>query len=401
MSKKIALIDYDVMFTRLYQVPNYDLAVTYNYLKKDKNIAVRLVAIATPKELVQYDEIYIFKNLKRYPHPSAVIENYYRLPIKEYGRGFINRPDRPFIEGTMDVRPDFKCYNPILKFSLENRGHGKAWKIKPLSVLNTYDHLKLYEKIGDEYLRKDIPNFKNKKIMIYDDLNVLFNTPSQVEYLREIMPKVNHLGFASQLDISLLNDTNILEWIILDKKFSSIRKVLLASTINNNVLWLVNYFIHNQCKQTTLKVLLEKQEGETLYLDALLTMNYWNNETGYVLRIKPFATDTSLYDYPLAKLAYKFLYETPFFMSFYEYLFFVGCKYLKVPQNLIHTDDETYEYIVNKYGIPKTLIRLEEWLRYHPEFEEHVFIGGSSNYEHIRRKTIDFIRGKTAFGERN
>jgi hypothetical protein len=38
---------------------------------------------------------------------------------------------------------------------------------------------------------------------------------------------------------------------------------------------------------------------------------------------------------------------------------------------------------------------LEKWLKNHPQFEEHVFIGGSSNYGEQRRKYYD--EGRSGF----
>ena len=46
MVKSIGLIDWDIIGTKqhLYFAPNYDLGITYAYLKKDKNISVKLVS---------------------------------------------------------------------------------------------------------------------------------------------------------------------------------------------------------------------------------------------------------------------------------------------------------------------------------------------------------------------
>ncbi len=401
MSRKIGLIDYDVMFSRKYEVPNYDLGVTYSFLKKDKNYLVRLVAIAAPKDLSQYDEIYIYKKSKYLPHPSFVIKDYYKLPIREFGAGFVNREIRPFFKETREERPDFTCYNAILRFSMEKPNHPKAWKLKPLTNFSQYQHLKLYEQVGNEYLRKDIPNQKNRKIVIYDDLEVLFNSSIQVDFLKELLSKNVIVCFANLLDISLLKDTNILEWIAVEKNFSSIRKKLFASEIDENIEWLANYLIERKKGFFNIKVLLPQGKTKKYYMNILLYMNYLNNKSNYNMRLRPYSDASTISNYPLVVAAFRFLYQKPFLMSFYEYLFYVGCKTVGVPKELIKTKEDNYDYIMNKYGMPNLIQEIENWLVLYPEDKEFIFIGGSSNYEQIRRKYYDPRRGKIAFGERN
>ena len=51
MVRKIGLMDYDVLRTRYYAGPNYDLGVIYNYLKQDKNLSVHLITSFKPTNL--------------------------------------------------------------------------------------------------------------------------------------------------------------------------------------------------------------------------------------------------------------------------------------------------------------------------------------------------------------
>ena len=44
MVKNIGLVDYDVLKTKFYSAPNYDIGLIYAYLKKDPNLNVRLVS---------------------------------------------------------------------------------------------------------------------------------------------------------------------------------------------------------------------------------------------------------------------------------------------------------------------------------------------------------------------
>lgn len=62
MVKSIGLMDYDVLRTKYYVAPNYDLGLVYNYLKQDVNLNVRLISSPSPANLEQYDKIYIYSN---------------------------------------------------------------------------------------------------------------------------------------------------------------------------------------------------------------------------------------------------------------------------------------------------------------------------------------------------
>ena len=119
MVKSIGLMDYDALRTKYYVAPNYDLGLVYNYLKQDVNLNVRLISSPSPANLEQYDKIYIFKQSPFIPHPSGFIKDYYKLPIEEYGPGFIDKPLRPFLIETREMLPDCSCYNNMILFSLD------------------------------------------------------------------------------------------------------------------------------------------------------------------------------------------------------------------------------------------------------------------------------------------
>ena len=77
----IGLLDYDLLRTKNYIVPNYDVGVIYAYYKNNKNVSIRLISSLSYNNLNQYDKIYLFKTSKSLPHPSGLIKNYYKLPI--------------------------------------------------------------------------------------------------------------------------------------------------------------------------------------------------------------------------------------------------------------------------------------------------------------------------------
>lgn len=73
-------------------------------------------------------------------------------------------------------------------------------------------------------------------------------------------------------------------------------------------------------------------------------------------------------------------------MSFYEYVANIGFCNLGIPKRMIRTGEDNYTYLLNKYGTPDILLRLEDFIRRNPNLEESIFIGGDSNYVRQRRE---------------
>ena len=396
MIKSIGIIDFDAICQKKYVAPNYDIGLIYNYLKQDPNVSVRLVTSLKENNLDKYNELLIFKKSKYLPHPSAIIQKYYNKNIKEYGEGFINRPARPFFKETLYSKPDFSCYNPILSFSFYNPSHPNAWSLNRAMKSAKRQQIRLYEKVEDEYLRRDFPT-KKKMLVIHDDPTVLLNEPEQLETVKELFDKKYHLFFTQPLDISLLKDTNIIERVIIDEKFASLRNDLIISEHNDKADYFIGYYLNHKCKKTDVSVLYEKGKSKDYYMRSMLDLNYYNNKTGYILRLRPYWDKEIMLGSSLTHCLYRFLYEKPYLMSFYEYIFYISCRNLKVPNKLIRTNEETYDFILSKYGMDKLLMKLEDWILENPDYEEKVFIGGSSNYEEQRRKAYDPRRSKYAF----
>ena len=399
MIKLVGLLDYDALYQKKYIAPNYDLGLVYGYLKNDPNISVRLITTFNENNLRKYDEIYIFKISPHLSHPSSRIKDYYRLNIREFGKGFINREERPFFKETFYSQPDFTCYNPILQFSVDKPRHAMAWNVKKAVKSRLYNHVRLYESFDGEWLRRDL-GYSKKKLAIHDDPAVLLNDPEKVRALDELSAQNYHLFFTQPLDISQLNNTNIVERVITDSKWATLRTHLLITSMNEIALWFVGYFIEHKCSKTDVMVLFEQGKRSDYYLRAMLDLNYYNQKTGYYLRLRPFCDKEVVMLSSLTHCAYRFLYETPYLMSYYEYVFYMGCKNIQVPEKLIRTNDEVYDFILSKYGMPELVRELEDWLRRNPEYEEHIFIGGSSKYEECRRKSYDTRRSYYAFDSR-
>lgn len=396
MIKSIGLIDYDALVQRRYVAPNYDLGLTYAYLKSNPNISIRLITSLTGKNLDKYDQIYLFKISKYLPHPSSRIKDYYKRDIVEYGSGFMNRPPRPYFTETMYLTPDFTCYNPILQFSVEKPKHPMAWKTKGAVKSTLYTHIRLYEEVEGEYLRRDL-NLKNHYLAIHDDPARLLNDTKALEILEELWANKHHTFFTQPLDISLLNNTNILERVITDSNMATLRHNLIISNINENALWFINYYLTHKCKKTDVLVLVDKGMKCDYYLRLLLQLNYFNNKSNYLLRLRPYYDKEIIMVSPLTHCIYRFLYETPYLMSYYEYVFYMGCKNIGVPEKLIRTDEEIYEFILSKYGMPDLVKELEDWLISNPDYEEQIFIGGTSKYEKCRKKYYNPKTTKYAF----
>jgi len=394
----IGLVDYDVLRQRWYKTPNYDLGVMYAYYRNDKNVSVRLVSSLSYNNLAQYDKIYVFKQSTRLPHPSSVIQNYYKLPVEEFGPGFMQKPARPFMRETQFLEPDFTCYNNMLMFSLEHPSHKIAWKIDKMVIKSKYKPLRLYEVIEDEELKKDFPT--SKYHCIYDNPLDILNNKDKWDYYNQLLDKGHKFMFAQTLDISQLNDTNILEQVLNSSKYASMRKTLYATEINEVISWLVEKIISKECKKSVVVfVELSQTLSANQYFRTLLLMNYYNFKTQYKLRLMPmrdfhFLTN----EFDLAQYAFNYLIEKPYYMSYYEYVFNISYLRLGVPKELIHTGEDRYDYIFKNYGMTPLMVRLEDWIRTNLDCEEWVFIGGDSNYEEQRRKYYDQSRSRYAFG---
>lgn len=384
----IGLLDYDVLSTKRYIFPNYDIGVTYAYYKNDKNISIRLISSLSYDNLSQYDKIYVFKQSKDLDHPVSIIKNYYQLPIEEYGEGFLEKPLRPFLKETRNILPDCSCYNKMIMFSLEHPNHKLAWHISKESKGGKYEPIRLYEKLDDEDLKRDYPT--SKTILVYDDPVEILNNKKKWDYYNELLDKKIRMTFVHRLDISRLLDTNIIEQVLSDKKYGSIRRHLIVTELNEKIDWLIKYTL-NQKNSLYLKisVLIPPTYTPRHCFLTMLLLNYYNHKTNFIIFMTPTMDSNILKKDKLALLAFNYLNSKPYYMSFYEYVFNVAYIRIGVPKVLIHTGEAHYDYIGQKYGAAPLLEQLENFMYAYPDFKEYVLIGGSSFYEEFRRKYYD------------
>lgn len=395
MIKLIGLIDFDVSSGGKYKYPNYDLGVTYRYLSADPNVEVRLVGILSEKNLLKYDEIYVFKRAPYRGHPLYKIPNYYKLNVKEFGQGFTNRPARPFIKETWSLRPDFSCYNKMIKFSTDNPHHYMAWRLDKATKTTHKDHIKLYDKLENEYLRKDFPG-KAKRLIVYDDLNALVNNINQFETLMQLLDKGYQIKYAQELDISKVTNTNIIERIASDDRLAAMRKVIIASEENESFRQYVQLVITNE-KRSDIFVILRPGMNQSYYMHEMLRMLDIYYKTKTTVSICPIWI---MGDLPyLAHSLYEFLYKKPK-VSFYEYVFFRQMQIAGVPKGSFRRDEALHGQLLEQYGMSDSLYYLEDWLRRNPQFKECVFKGGLK-YERQRKQAYDKRRSKFAFDTRS
>jgi hypothetical protein len=392
----IGLIDYDATVQRKYKAPNYDLGLTYAYLSKDPNVSVRLVSSLTERNLSKYDKLMIFKISPYLKHPSSVIKDYYKYDLEEYGRGFIHREPRPYFKETFYLKPDFTCYNPILSLSFDRPGHFMAWKIDKAPKMRHYQQIRLFEEFEGEWLRRDL-SYVDKYLVIHDDTDILFSNPAQRKVVEELIDKKYHLIFVQPLDISLIKDTNIIEQVITRRDYSTLRHSLIISEMNDSAMWFINYYIKHKCKKTDVCVLFDKGKTSNYYLHSMLLLHSLNHQSGYILRLRPYWDKEIMLASLLTHYAYRFLYETPYLMSFYEYVFYLSYIKLGVPEKMIRTNEDLYDYVFQNYGYAEPLKMLEDWAYKNPGSEDYIFIGGTSNYEKQRRKYYDPRRSNYAF----
>lgn len=393
----IGLIDYDTTYTRKYHIPNYDLCIIYAYFKPRKDLNIRLISSFSKTNLEQYDKIYIFKKSNMTPHPSAVIENYYKLPIEEYGPGFIQKPIRPFILETRDLLPDCSCYNNILLFSMEHPKNKIAWKVNKGMNGKKYKLIKLYEEYDGEELKKDYPTSKYN--MVYEHPADYLNNKDKWEYINKLMDKGFKFKFAQSLDISAVNDTNILEQVFQNSKYACFREYLIMTDINKNSDWLIEYALNpSNTKPLNISVRIPNNFTPERCFYTMLLINFYIHKTKRKLFMSPYIDKQHIKRERLALLLFNYLKRNVFvYMSFYEYVVYIGFSELGVSRDMIITGEDRYDYLLEKYGVPDILITLEEFIRANLNLEESIFIGGESNYVKQRRKYYDERRSKYAF----
>lgn len=275
-----------------------------------------------------------------------------------------------------------------------------SWRIDKKAVGKKAQRLRLYENFEGEDLRKDFPSQKN--IIIYDDPADFLNCPAKWDLYNELLEERYHIHFSQNLDIALVNDTNILERVFDDVKYVSIRRNVMTTNLYKNSERLINSYIKKEhTSSLRLKVFIPPELPYDRVLQLLLTIGYWNSKTKYRVWLTPVYGRHYYKENKLVWGAFNYLRSKPYKMSYYEYIFNIGYLREGVPKSLIHTGEDKYEYIYANYPQPGILLSLEKWIVNNPEYKEHVFIGGTSDYERGRKKYYDIGASSGGFGKIN
>lgn len=396
MAYSIGLLDYDSLYMQKYELPNYDLGVIYNYLKDDKNNSVRLVISDAEKNLSAYDKIYVFKTSKILPHPSAVIKDYYKYPVEEYGEGFIDKPLRPFFKETRFMRPDFKCYNPIIQFSCENPKHKLAWEIGKRARRSKYYPVRLYEEWEGEVLKKDAP--LQKRIIVYDDPTKILKEPDRFKYFEDLINRGHRIYFSQPVDISAINDTNLIERILQDRKYIPGRPQWMASEINLPMLKLLEkYFSKDITRSLRVSVYIPPDCPMHQQFITMVRLGYFTLRTKGVIRFTCFGNKNSIKQSPLLKITYKYLRSSCYKTSFYEFLINKNlCKRGALIRE-IQWDEQIITRLLKKYGCENWLIYVEKIIEENPDIADMLFYGGTGRYEKMRAELFGYSQDVPGF----
>lgn len=396
MAYSIGLLDYDSLYMKKYEFPNYDLGVIYNYLKQDQNNSVRLIISAQAKNLGSYDKIYVFKTSKILPHPSVIIKDYYKYPVEEYGEGFIQRPLRPFFTETRFTRPDFKCYNPIIQFSCEHTRHPLAWKIGRRAKQSKYYPIRLFEDWEGESLKKDVPI--GKRILVYDNPTDIFSNEKKMEYYEKLVQQKHLMYFSQPLDISLIKDTNLIERLLGTKRYIIGRPQWMVSDINVWVLNLLEKYLRKEItRELRLSVYISPDTPLHQQFITMVRLGYFSLRTKGVLRFSCFGNKNSIKQSPLLKITYKYLRSSCYNTSFYEFLINKDlCKRGALIRE-IQWDESIITRLLKKYGWEKWLPYLETIIETNPDIADMLFYGGSGRYENMRAELFGLNTSKQGF----
>ena len=102
---------------------------------------------------------------------------------------------------------------------------------------------------------------------------------------------------------------NIIEQIFSSSKYRQMRRKLEASTVNDNVKWLVNQYINKRFNfKSNVLVRLAKTENPYADFQTMLDMIYYHHLGEHMIKLIPYNSDfLSLPEQNFARLSYEFL----------------------------------------------------------------------------------------------
>lgn len=248
----IGIIDFDFISTRELCSYNFGVLLTSSYYKIQGS-KVRLIIDLKYDNLLKYDKIYIFKSYKTKVYPINLIENYYSLPVEEYGEGFENRPLFPDLPNFIYTPINMDVYMPIINY-IERGGKNfllsKKWSTSFKPTLLFFEH-------EEEVIAREYP--KNRRLLLYDNPLILFNTEIGAQKLKLLERNGHQIKFIKPIRIGLVSPA-IYDWLSRTKLIVGFQNDLYAEEDDKYLEEFMEW-----CRQTespiTLTLLIKTKNG--------------------------------------------------------------------------------------------------------------------------------------------
>lgn len=216
----VGVIDFDLISTKKLCYYNLGvLLVSSYYLAQGKKI--RLIVNLDYENLCKYSKIYVFKDYKTKIYPINLIDNYYSLPIEEYGEGFPNKDLFPNLPDLVYVSLKTDIYKPIIYY-IKNGGQAfqldKSWH-------DNFKPTKIFFEKDEELLLREEP--KGRRLLIYDEPVLFFTTELGKRKMTEML-KSSIIEFVKPIHIGII-EPKYWDDLFYTKKFIRFKKRLYAN----------------------------------------------------------------------------------------------------------------------------------------------------------------------------
>jgi hypothetical protein len=221
----IGIVDFDLLSTKKLCAYNFGVLAVSSYYKI-QGVKVRLIINLEYDNLIKYDKIYIFKDYKTKIYPINFINNYYSLPIEEYGEGFKNRPLLPDLKDIVYTQLKTDVYQPLIYYI---KNGGKQFSLDDNWIWQYQAPIKFfYEKDGEILLRQDTTE---KRLLVYDDPLIFFTTQIGIDKMTEISKRCI-IRFVKPLRIGLV-DPKWYDALMMNDRIISFKQRLYAQSTDD------------------------------------------------------------------------------------------------------------------------------------------------------------------------
>ena len=195
--RNIGIVDFDLLTTKQLCYYNFGILLLSSYYL-ERGIKPRLILNLSYDNLKKYEKIYIFKDYKTSILPINVIQNFYSLPIEEYGEGIPDAPSLPPLDGLIYTKIKTDIYKPLL-FYIEQGG--KTFTLKRDWPSKYYPTKIFFEGEDGEVLLRDMKN--QGPILVYDEPTIFFNTEEGQKKMTELLEKCK-IRFVKPIHIGVI-----------------------------------------------------------------------------------------------------------------------------------------------------------------------------------------------------